>query len=633
MNAPNLSYPRQPSPYSHPPVSSYQPRLNPWVVRLTLLLFSGLILLFFVLMIMISGYEFLHRDEIYPGVSTVLDLNLAGMSRQEAIAALSDRFTYADQATFVFRYGDQTWEFTAEQLGVSLDREATVDAAYSAGRDGSRIENLLSQLDIRFNGYPVTPVITYDQASAERALTDITHAYVDRPVVDATLTIHDGKATALPSQVGRSVDIPATLSVLRKEILALSTHSEITLVVSETPPTVWDATQAAERANLALSAPVEFYVRPEDGTDKGPWVAQVPSLQEMLTVDLVKHDDSTTDYEVNVDLDKPRAFLNDLASDLTVQPVDARFTFNDETRQLDVIQNSVSGRALDVESTVAQFEKAIFSPTPADRRVALVFQGVPPTIPDTATAAQLGIIERVVQKTTYYHGSTAARQRNIQVAASRFHGLVIPPGAVFSFNEWLGDVSPETGYEQGLIIVGNQTITGVGGGVCQVATTAFQTAFYGGYPILERVEHAYRVGYYEEGEGAGMDATVYAPIVDFRFKNDTPYYLLIETYVNLNNSSITWKFYSTSMNRRVVKEGPVIRNQTAAPPPIYHANPALATGQIRQIDYAVSGADVYVYRTVYEGDRVIIDHEEFHSHYVPWADQYEVAPGDHRING
>jgi vancomycin resistance protein YoaR len=173
----------------------------------------------------------------------------------------------------------------------------------------------------------------------------------------------------------------------------------------------------------------------------------------------------------------------------------------------------------------------------------------------------------------------------------------------------------------------------VGGGVCQGATTAFQTAFYGGYPILERVEHAYRVGYYEEGEGAGMDATVYAPIVDFRFKNDTPYYLLIETYVNVNNSTVTWKFYSTGMNRRVVKDGPYIRNQTSAPPPIYHANPALVSGQIRQIDYAVSGADVYVYRTVYEDDRVIIDHEEFHSHYVSWADQYEVAPGDPRING
>ncbi|HVO68889.1 MAG TPA: VanW family protein [Aggregatilineaceae bacterium] len=633
MNAPNLPYRRQPSPYSQPPATTYQQRLNPWVVRLTLLFLSGLILLFFVLMIMVAGYEFLHRDEINPGVSTILDLNLAGMSRQEAIAALSNQFTYADQATFAFRYGDQSWEFTASELGVSLDKEATVNAAYSAGRDGSRVENLLTQLDIRFNGYPVAPVITYNQARAERRLTDIANAYINRPVVDATLTIRDGKATALPSQVGRSVDIGATLSVLRKEILGLSTHSEITLVVNETPPTVWDATQAAERANLALSAPVEFYTRPEDDMDQGPWVAQIPSLQDMLSINLVTHDDGTADYEVNLDLDQPRAFLNELAPDLTIQPVDARFTFNDETRQLDVIENSVSGRALDIESTVAQFETAVFAQNRAQRRVALVFQTVPPTIPDTATAAQLGITEKVVQKTTYFHGSTAARQRNIQVAASRFHGLVIAPGAIFSFNEWLGDVSPETGYEQGLIIVGNQTITGVGGGVCQVATTAFQTAFYGGYPILERVEHAYRVGYYEEGEGSGMDATVYAPIVDFRFKNDTPYYLLIETYVNVNNSTVTWKFYSTSMNRRVVKDGPYIRNQTGAPPPIYHANPALASGQIRQIDYAVSGADVYVYRTVYQDDRVIIDHEEFHSHYVPWADQYEVAPGDPRING
>jgi len=103
--------------------------------------------------------------------------------------------------------------------------------------------------------------------------------------------------------------------------------------------------------------------------------------------------------------------------------------------------------------------------------------------------------------------------------------------------------------------------------VCQVATTAFQTAFYGGYPILERTEHAYRVGYYEEGEGPGMDATVYEPIVDFRFQNDTPYALLIETYVNAANSTITWKFYSTSVGRRVVKDGPYVKNQTAPPRP------------------------------------------------------------------
>ena len=64
--------------------------------------------------------------------------------------------------------------------------------------------------------------------------------------------------------------------------------------------------------------------------------------------------------------------------------------------------------------------------------------------------------------------------------------------------EAIGDISLDNGYAEALIIYNGQTITGVGGGVCQVSTTLFRTAFYGGYPIVERHEHAYRVYYYEQ---------------------------------------------------------------------------------------------------------------------------------------
>ncbi|MBN1564469.1 MAG: VanW family protein [Anaerolineae bacterium] len=620
MSTPNVSYPRQ---------YRYATHQRPWFLRLTLLTITGVLLLGFTLMIIVTGYEYLHQSEIYPGVSTVFGVDLTGMSRQQAIAALRERFTYGADATFTFRYGDQTWTYTAEELGVALDIEATVDAAYEVGRGGSTLDNVLEQIDIRMNGYPVQPVVTYNQSYAHQILYDIANIYINRPVVDSTLTIRDNVALAPPSQIGRNVDIDATLSVLRSEILRFSTHSDINLTVNETPPTVWETDAAAEQVNLALSAPVEFYMMTGE---KGPWVAQIDSLAEMLVIDQVTHDDGTASYTVSISLDQPRDFLNGIAPDLTTTPQNARFVFNDSTRELEVIQASITGRALDVEATVAQFADAIFAPDPADRRVALVFYDVPAAISDTATAAELGITEKVIEKTTYFYGSTASRRTNVEVATSNFHGIVIPPNSVFSFNEWLGDVSLETGYEEALIIVGNQTITGVGGGVCQVATTAFQTAFYGGYPIVERVPHAYRVGYYEEGEGPGLDATVYSPIVDFRFMNDTPYYLLIETYLNPAGNALTWKFYSTSMNRRVVKEGPVVKNVTPAPSPIYRANSDLALGQIRQIDYAISGSDVYVWRTVYQDDQIIIDKEEFHSHYVPWADQYEVGPGDSRIN-
>jgi vancomycin resistance protein YoaR len=218
------------------------------------------------------------------------------------------------------------------------------------------------------------------------------------------------------------------------------------------------------------------------------------------------------------------------------------------------------------------------------------------------------------------------RRQNIQVAAARFHGVVVGPGEEFSFNEHLGDVSQETGFEEGLIIYGGRTVKGVGGGVCQVSTTAFQTAFYAGFPIIERWPHGYRVSYYESGEGPGMDATVFSPIVDFRFINDTSHHLLIETYFSSGSATLTWKFYSTSDGRTVQKDGPNITNRVPHGPDVYEENPDFKPGQIKQVDYAVDGADVTIYRSVYR-DGAILYQDTFFTHYLPWQAVFQVAPG------
>ena len=91
-----------------------------------------------------------------------------------------------------------------------------------------------------------------------------------------------------------------------------------------------------------------------------------------------------------------------------------------------------------------------------------------------ATADDLGISELVVSQTSYFYGSSGSRANNIRVAASRFHGLLIAPGETFSVANVLGDVSLDTGFSEALIIFGDRTIKGVGGGVCQVSTTLFR---------------------------------------------------------------------------------------------------------------------------------------------------------------
>ena len=100
--------------------------------------------------------------------------------------------------------------------------------------------------------------------------------------------------------------------------------------------------------------------------------------------------------------------------------------------------------------------------------------------------------------------------------------MLIPPGGTISYNEIVGDISAATGYQPAYIIKDGRTILGDGGGVCQVSTTLFRAGLSAGLPILERHPHAYRVHYYEEGGyKPGLDATVFAPGVDLKMKNDT----------------------------------------------------------------------------------------------------------------
>lgn len=604
--------------------------INPWALRLPLLIIAGLLLVFFAMVGSLAGYQFMYQDKVVPGVSTVYGADMTGMTAAEVRSELENRFTYANEATFTFQYDNQSWTYTAAELGVALDVDATVEAIVKAGRDGNSISNLWDQWLIYRDGYAVSPVVTYNQSEAEAILLTIAEE-INQPVRDATITISGGQAVAGESQVGRDVDVQTALDLLRRDILRLVSSSEIIIPVQTTSPAIADATEAVAIANRILDPRgVTFYIPSELGIDAGPWTATPISLENMLRIDRVDNGDGTARYDVYVTSDQARQFLTDLAPELVSEPVNARFLFNESTSQLELLDPGRNGRRLNIEATLPQFEAAALSTD--NRQVPLVFEDVLAEVNPNMTAADLGITELVIERTTSFRGSTQARLTNVTVAAARFHGLVIPPNSIFSFNEWLGDVSLDTGFEEALIIYGDQTITGVGGGVCQVSTTVFQTAFFGGYEIIERVPHGYRVSYYEQdGTGPGLDATVYSPIVDFKFRNDTDYYLLIESYVNPSNYTLTFKFYSTDTGRYVEVDGPTIRNTQPAPPPIYRETPGIT--RTIQVDYAVPGADVYVYRDVYDQyGNLIVEDETFISNYVPWPAQFQVPIGDSRAN-
>jgi vancomycin resistance protein YoaR len=245
-----------------------------------------------------------------------------------------------------------------------------------------------------------------------------------------------------------------------------------------------------------------------------------------------------------------------------------------------------------------------------------------PQIKDTATGAELGITQLVSSYTSYFRGSSDERVHNIQTAAARFHGLLIAPGATLSMSDVIGNITWITDTPSP-IIVGDQTIEGVGRRFCQVSTTLFRTAFFGGYRIDERHAHAYRVGYYEQtasghnAQFAGLDATVFVPIVDFKFTNDTPYWLLMETYVSPTYDTLTWKFYSTSDGRSVDWETTGPPMWVEPPIPFIERTHDLPKGKIKQVEYAADGATVSITRTVTRNGQILYN-DTFNTKYEPW---------------
>ncbi len=598
---------------------------SPVLARITLVMVSVLILTNLVAALMVAGFQVYHDGLIYPGVK-VWGVDLGGMTPEEAGTALQGQFTYPTEATITFRDGDTTWPVTAGALGVRFDTERTVQAAYEVGRHPNLLFSLRQQAGAWRTGVEIAPVIVYDQTAADAFVQQIARQ-VDQPPVDASITIENLQAATTEAQIGRQVDVPATLEALGAMVIELES-GEVPVSIYETEPQVVDVSDAARRVNRILAADLELYIEGAAPNDPGPWVASRQSLSEMLILRKVTLEDGFHQtYEVDIRTDQFVNFLQPLVPDLAVAPIEARLIFNDDTDELEPLTPSQNGRQLNIEASVERILDMIDSP---NHQIPLVFDVIQPEIRSDSTAEELGITEMVASATTYFAGSSQGRRANVAEAASRFNGVIIGPGEAFSFNEYLGDVSLDSGFEEAMIIYNGRTIEGVGGGVCQVSTTAFQAAFFAGFPILERYPHGYRVGYYEVGEGVGMDATVYSPFVDFRFQNDTPHYLLIETETNTSAATVTFRFYSTSDGRTVQKDGPYVTNKVEHGPTLYEINEAFSPGQIEQVDYAVDGADVRVNRTVYRNGQMLYQ-DTFFSQYIPWQAIYQVAPGDYRL--
>ena len=568
------------------------------------------------------NYESQHNGRILTGVS-VMGIDLSNMNIEEAQAALNEAFPYSQDAQIVLTdpTTQQEWVKTPAELGLKFDTEQTANAAYEIGRDGDPVTRASDMFSTWYYGRSIEPILLLDEGQLDNSLNELATELNEAPI-NATFEINGEATTFNPGAVGRTLDVYDARTRLIQPLTNFQ-PAQIELLVHEVQPTLYDSGEVATDLQQIVSSPITFYLQePLDEFDLEPITLTNEQIASWVRVDT-----SGAEPIVIVDENAVRHWLRQYENQLVREPENARFYFDDDTEQLVLVAPHINGRELDIEATVAQLIEQIETP---NRSIPFVVNEIVPIANADATAVDLGITELLTETTTWFYGSSDARKHNIATAATNFYGIVVDPYEEFSFNDYLGNITEADGYTEGFIIVNGVTIEGIGGGVCQVSTTLYQAAFFAGFPIVERNPHGYMLGYYQDGAGHGMDATIYSPIVDMKFLNNSPHHLLIENYYNEENEALTFKFYSTSLGRTVVKSDPVFENVTEVPGPeedkwVFRED--LPPGTVEQVDWATEGANVYINRTIYNADGEIIGDQLFESKYWPVSNVFHYGPG------
>lgn len=545
----------------------------------------------------IAGWQFWHTDRIFTGVQ-MAGVPVGGMSRAAALLHLSRELRIYPSPPLSLSFEERTWTLSSAQLQARPDLLGAVNAAYLIGRQGTLGQNLADQWMALLGQRTAEPQLTYDEGALRYAISQIA-AQVRRPG-RAEMTIGD---LHLPSAPGVDVDVDASTRLLLARLQTGEGRSVALQTFAVAPP---DA-QSSAAADSTASTPLLPLVLSDPAS--GLVFALDPATQRRLLPNGVGGQVNPAALAELVQL---------WAEEVYIPAQDARLRFDVNAGQAVVFQPSIVGRQLNVDATITALQNALVS---GQSQGQLPVEVVAPKV-DSNRIDEMGIRELVATGTTYYAGSSQDRILNVEVAAEKFEGVVIPPNGIFSFNSIVQDVSAANGFADSLIIWGDRTAVGVGGGVCQVSTTVFRSAFLGGFPIVERYNHGYVVSWYGE---PGMDATIYTPSVDFKFRNDTSAFLLVQPVVDSVNGVISFLFYGTKPDRQVTVGQPVISDIVEAGEPVYQEDASLATGEIKQVETAKRGLTVTVERTIVENGQSRTD--KIVSVYQPWSAVFLVGPG------
>ncbi|MGI5949572.1 VanW family protein [Peptoniphilus sp.] len=294
--------------------------------------------------------------------------------------------------------------------------------------------------------------------------------------------------------------------------------------------------------------------------------------------------------------------LYDLNAKTYIKPVDSYIKVN-PNGEVVVVKEKI-GQYLDND----EFTKLIEADFINKDKIELPIYKTEPNVKSDYFA---GIDKLYAEFETNYSSSPKGRKENIKIASSKFNNLKVEPGQEISFNDVVGEITADKGFKTATVIVGGKSESGIGGGVCQVSTTLYNSLVMSDLEIVERHNHSRPINYVD----LGTDAAVVSNYKDLKFKNNTENPILI--MADANGENLSFKVFGNSKDRDyTVKMVPQLLG-VVSPNVITTYSDNISEGQEVVKESGAKGYSYVTYKEVIRDGKVVSKEKLSNSYYVP----------------
>jgi CDP-diacylglycerol--glycerol-3-phosphate 3-phosphatidyltransferase len=574
-------------------------------------------------------------DVIHKGVS-VSGVDLSGMTREQAAEKLTETLaTYAssepviiyaneqakqtgtNELTFDFGHSVQSyendapsqasgsWRVDSSSIGLSFNANAMAERAYEVGRGSDFI---LGRLASNLFGVKLTAEFDFSKSRLSDLEGMVTEA-VGTKMVNSNIAYEQAQDVfvAVSGSDGYEVNHQEFMRMLTEAFT--STTRELVAPMAAKPQEISmsDAKKVAELTQELTDKPVSI------NYDEKNYDIPTETLRSWVSASVEYSDKASliTHFNASSIEDSIDTVIGDIQPG--VPAVDAKFVEDEGVLK---IQESEDGIGIDYTLLADELAQIVFAN--ASSPASLPMGSIQPNL-TTAQAKSYKLTDKIAEFTTYYWTSKENRIINVHLAADYINGSLIEPDGIWSFNERVGECTAERGFKADLAIINDEYQDEIGGGVCQVASTVFNSAYEAGMPIEERINHSLYLSSYPDGR----DSAIAWPYADLKFRNDTSNWMLIT--MSYTNTSVTATLWGVSPGYIVYTEASEwVKGKEFEV--IERDNPDLEPGEEYVKVDGIDGKSITVTRTVYDADGNIVRKDTFSSKYAPTNKIVEKGP-------